>query len=117
LAAATKGTLTNRAALAYLHPMKRERDHIRARFDRQYRKIQPLVPGMASLRKPGWMIARVSLAVTLILGGFLAILPIFGLWMIPVGLLLLAIDLPILQDPVARLMIRGRRWIALRRRR
>lgn len=97
--------------------MKRERDHIRARFDRQYRKIQPLVPGMASLRKPRWMVARITLAVFFILGGFLAILPVFGLWMIPVGLLLLAIDLPILQGPVSRLMIRGRRWIALRRRR
>ncbi|MEQ8366759.1 MAG: hypothetical protein RIB61_08630 [Roseicyclus sp.] len=72
---------------------------------------------MASLRKPGWMIARVLVAVVFILGGFLAILPIFGLWMIPVGLLFLAIDLPALQGPVSRLLIRGRRWIALRRRR
>ena len=97
--------------------MKRKHDHIRARFDRQYRKIQPLVPGMASLRKPGWMIARITLAIFFILGGFLAILPVFGLWMIPVGLLLLAIDLPALQGPVSSLLIWGRRWIALRRRR
>ncbi|WP_019954576.1 hypothetical protein [Yoonia vestfoldensis] len=97
--------------------MNRDSDRNRARFDRQYRKIAPLVPGMASLRKPGWMIARVLVAVVFILGGFLAILPIFGLWMIPVGLLLLAIDLPALQGPVSRLLIRGRRWIALRRRR
>lgn len=103
--------------LTYLQPMNRDNDRIRARFDRQYRKIAPHVPGMASLRKPGWMIARIMLAVIFIMGGILAILPIFGLWMIPVGLLLLAIDLPALQGPVSRLLIRGRRWIALRRRR
>jgi hypothetical protein len=52
-----------------------------------------------------------------VIAGLLAVLPVLGLWMIPVGLLLLAIDLPILQGPVSRLLIRGRRWIALRRRR
>jgi len=97
--------------------MQRKRDRIRARFDRQYRKIAPHVPGMAGIRKPGWMIARVLLAIIFILGGFLAILPIFGLWMIPVGLLLLAIDLPALQGPVSRILIRGRRRIDLWRRR
>ena len=97
--------------------MQRQRDRIRARFDRHYRKIAPHVPGMARIRKPGWMIARILLAIIFILGGFLAILPVFGLWMIPVGLLLLAIDMPVLQAPVSRILIRGRRWIALRRRR
>jgi len=32
---------------------------------------------MASLRKPRWMVARITLAIIFILGGFLAILPIF----------------------------------------
>ncbi|MBQ2262695.1 MAG: hypothetical protein II336_15155 [Loktanella sp.] len=97
--------------------MQRQRDRIRARFDRQYRKISPHVPGMARIRKPGWMVARIIIAVIFILGGFLAILPVFGLWMIPVGLLLLAIDLPMLQGPVSRILIRGRRRIDLWRRR
>ena len=97
--------------------MQRQRDRIRARFDRQYRKIAPHVPGMTRIRKPGWMVARIILSILFILGGFLAILPIFGLWMIPVGLLLLAIDLPALQGPVSRILIQGRRRIDLWRRR
>ncbi len=97
--------------------MNRKRDRIRARFDRQYRKIAPHVPGMARIRKPGWMIARIVLGVAFILGGFLAILPVFGLWMIPLGLLLLAIDVPALKGPVTSILIRGRRRIDLLRRR
>ena len=98
--------------------MKRTRDRIiRARFDRQYQKIAVFVPGMARIRRPGWMAARLVLAVFFILGGLLAFLPVLGLWMIPVGLLLLAIDLPALQSPVTNLLIRGRRRIDLLRRR
>ena len=97
--------------------MQRQRARIRARFDRQYRKIAPHVPGMTHIRRPGWMAARILLAIIFILGGLLAILPVFGLWMIPVGLLLLAIDLPMLQGPVSRILIRGRRRIDLWRRR
>ena len=40
---------------------------------------------------------RLPLGVLFILGSFLFILPIFGLWMLPVGLLLLAEDFPALR--------------------
>jgi len=56
---------------------------------------------------------RLPLAVILILGGFLAVLPFFGLWMIPLGLLLLAVDVPRLKGPVAAGMIRMRRRLAI----
>ncbi|EAQ06830.1 MULTISPECIES: hypothetical protein [Yoonia] len=97
--------------------MQRKDHHIKARFDRQYRKIALRVPGMKRLGQPGWMVFRVVFGLLFVIAGLLAVLPVLGLWMIPVGLLLLAIDLPILQGPVSRLLIRGRRWIALRRRR
>ncbi|WP_439153903.1 hypothetical protein [Yoonia sp.] len=82
---------------------------IRHRFDRQFHRMSKVVPGIDQIRSPGWMILRVMLAVVFILGGFLAILPVFGLWMIPLGLLLLAVDVPALQGPIASLIIRGRR--------
>ena len=53
---------------------------------------------------------RVPLGVLLVAGGFLAILPVFGLWMIPLGLLLLSLDVPALQPAMLSLLIRGRRW-------
>ena len=46
------------------------------------------------LRSPAARWVRVPLGLLFILGSFLFILPIFGLWMLPVGLLLLAEDVP-----------------------
>lgn len=89
---------------------------IRHRFDRQFHRMSKLVPGIGQIRSPGWLIVRVVLAVVFILGGFLAILPVFGLWMIPLGLLLLAVDVPVLQGPIASLIIRGRRRVNTLRR-
>ncbi len=54
-------------------------------------------------------IYRVPLAILLMLGGILSFLPILGLWMMPLGILLLALDLPILRGPVTRVTIYLRR--------
>ncbi|MBW7922503.1 MAG: hypothetical protein H3C51_10425 [Rubellimicrobium sp.] len=54
-------------------------------------------------------IYRVPLAVLLILGGLLSFLPVLGLWMLPLGILLLALDLPLLRGPVTLATIRFRR--------
>ena len=43
---------------------------------------------------PGSRIVRTLLGIVLILGGFLGFLPILGFWMVPLGLLILSIDLP-----------------------
>ena len=62
------------------------------------------------------MVVRLPLGLMLIAGGFLAILPVFGLWMIPLGMLLLAIDLPVLRPFVSAPIIRlRRRWSLWRR--
>ena len=42
---------------------------------------------------------RLPLGVLFILGGVLSILPIFGLWMLPLGLMLLAVDIPLFARP------------------
>ena len=42
-------------------------------------------------------VVRIIIGVLLILGGFLAILPIFGMWMIPAGLIVLSVDIPIVR--------------------
>lgn len=59
------------------------------------------------LRRPASRWARIPAGLLLIVGGCLAILPIFGLWMIPLGLVLLADDIPLL----ARLRGRMLDWI------
>lgn len=47
---------------------------------------------------------RIPLAVVLMAGGFVGFLPIFGFWMLPLGLALLAVDVPFLRPPMAKLL-------------
>jgi len=56
------------------------------------------------LRKPGSGVVRILLGLLLVLGGFVGFLPILGFWMIPLGLLVLAIDLPVVRPPLIRLL-------------
>lgn len=49
-----------------------------------------------------WM--RLPLAVAITGGGFLGFLPILGFWMVPLGLVLLAHDVPPLRRPMARML-------------
>ena len=46
---------------------------------------------------PRNMLLRILLGVVLVLGGFLGFLPILGYWMVPVGLLVLSIDFPVVR--------------------
>ena len=56
------------------------------------------------LRQPQSRLVRVPAAVLLMLGGVFSILPVLGIWMLPLGLLLLAVDLPALRPPLARML-------------
>lgn len=76
-------------------------------------RVPVLRPILPILRGRPAMILRVPLGLFFVAGGFLAILPFFGLWMIPLGLILLAVDLPILRPVVATSLVRLRRRWAL----
>jgi hypothetical protein len=56
------------------------------------------------VRKPSSRLVRVPLAMLLIVGGIFSFLPVLGLWMLPLGLILIAQDLPFLQAPMARML-------------
>jgi hypothetical protein len=83
------------------------------RFHRQFQALERLVPPLrgpiSRLRRDNWFPIRFPLALILTFGGLLWFLPLFGLWMLPAGLLLLAIDLPRLRGPISGFIIRGRR--------
>lgn len=92
------------------------------RFARVLDRIEAGVPktlgrALGALRRPGAMPLRVPVALLLVTGGVFSFLPVLGLWMLPLGLLLLAIDVAILRGPLAVGIIRLRRWWAKRRRR
>jgi len=90
-------------------------DRQRRRLDRQLQALGRRFPILQKLialvdARPG-VLLRVPLALLLIMGGMLGFLPILGFWMIPLGLIILAIDLRVLQPAVSTTMIRiRRRW-------
>jgi hypothetical protein len=90
------------------------------RFHRQFEALVRLVPmlrrPLATLRRDQWRPVRLPIALILIAGGLLWFLPLLGLWMLPFGLLLLAVDVPFLRGPISAMIIRARRWIKYWRR-
>jgi hypothetical protein len=56
------------------------------------------------LRRPSSRWARIPAGLLLIVGGLLSILPILGLWMLPLGLALLADDAPPLRRARGRVL-------------
>jgi hypothetical protein len=87
----------------------------RSRLHRQFDAIGRMVPVSRRIIDPllhGRLRRfRPPIACVLILGGVLSILPVLGLWMLPLGLMLLALDVPLLRPFVSGLLIRGRRRI------
>ncbi|WP_066478306.1 hypothetical protein [Bosea sp. WAO] len=59
------------------------------------------------LRHPSSRLVRIPAALLLILGGIFSILPFLGLWMLPLGLMLIAADIPFLRKPMAAFAMRA----------
>jgi hypothetical protein len=97
-------------------------DHDGGKLDRKIHQIAGKLPESAGgflrwLKEPSSRWVRVPIALLLIVGGILAFLPVLGLWMIPLGLLFLAQDVPFLQQPILQALTwLERKWIALKRR-
>jgi hypothetical protein len=91
------------------------RESSRLVLRRAFRHLEREIPTSVTrvlrwLRHPRSRWVRIPAGILFILGGFLAILPVFGAWMIPVGLLLLAADIPFLRRPVGH----GTIWVTER---
>lgn len=81
-------------------------------WDDRIARLLDLLPkrvgdAIAWLRAPSRRWVRIPAAILLILGGFLAVLPVFGLWMLPLGLALLSEDLPGMKPSLER----AARWL------
>ncbi len=77
----------------------------KAELDRYFERIDARMPSRASrfirwLRKPSSLIVRWLIALLLIAGGIFSFLPVLGLWMLPLGFLFIAQDVPVLQQPL-----------------
>ncbi len=67
------------------------------------------------LRHPDARWIRIPAGLLLVVGGIFSILPVLGIWMLPLGLLLIAYDVPVLRAPVGRFTIwAAARWVVFR---
>ena len=99
-----------------------KRNNGKAVLRQAFRQLEHEGPGkiarvLRSLRHPDSRWVRIPAGALLVLGGVFSILPFLGLWMLPLGLLLIAYDVPFLQKPVGRLTLWAlQKWTALRQR-
>jgi hypothetical protein len=97
-------------------------DEGKALLDRAFDGIEREVPDRATrairwLRNPKSRWLRIPLGILCIVASFFWFLPVLGLWFLPIGLLLIAQDVPFLRRPVGRLMLwLEDRWRTLRAR-
>lgn len=79
------------------------RQELRSAFKRIERELPAKAAAMMRwLRHPASRWVRIPAGLALMIGGVFSFLPILGLWMLPLGLMLLAADIPLLQRPMAR---------------
>jgi hypothetical protein len=93
-------------------PVGPPHDHHQQLVERLIGRLPDRVGSAARwLRRPSARWLRIPAGVLLIAGSFLAILPVFGLWMLPLGLLLLAEDIPALKRARNRVLdYAHKRW-------
>lgn len=107
------GTIPERNARSCVVTGRRRKDGSEAMAEGKralrlaFKRIEREVPGwlasaMRWLRHPSSRWLRLPAGVLLMLGGVFAVLPVLGIWMLPLGLMLLAADIPFLRKPMAR---------------
>ncbi|HEY8585972.1 MAG TPA: hypothetical protein VIL60_04500 [Rhodanobacter sp.] len=115
--AGTMPPLIARTALELM--LQRDEARLNRQLDRFERQLPRRVGrSLRWLREPSSRWVRIPSGLLLIVGGIFSILPVLGLWMLPLGLLLLAQDLPFLRRPMRRTLLWvERRWVRWIRRR
>jgi hypothetical protein len=97
--------------------------HEQKKFDRLLDRLQARLPerlagAMSWLVSPSARLVRSPLGLLFIAGGVFAFLPVLGVWMMPLGILLIAVDVPTVRRWVVRVwpMVEAR-WRLYRSRR
>ena len=81
------------------------REQDRVLFEGAYAELVRELPeflarALARITGPGMYWVRLPLGVAFLVGGFLSFLPVLGIELLPLGVLLLAHDIPVLHRPV-----------------
>lgn len=89
--------------------MEKHENRLRRQFEAIERKVPIGSGALRALRRREYRLVRIPLGLFLVVGGLLSFLPVLGLWMLPLGLLFLAVDIPGLRGCVSAFSIRFRR--------
>lgn len=86
-----------------------------SRYRTYIRRLTSRLPGWLRrslnwLLEPGRHWVRVPVGVLFVVLGCFGFLPVLGFWMVPIGVLVLAEDIPWLRRPTIRLIGMIRRW-------
>lgn len=92
---------------------KKETRRLQRQFEALTRAVPATKPVTERLLRDGMRIVRVPMAMILVLGGVFSFLPVLGLWMLPLGVMLLAVDVPLIRPTVSANSIRGRRRLSV----
>ncbi len=80
-------------------------------LEKSFKRLGRMLPGPAAralrwLHDPESRYVRLPLGILFIIASFFSFLPVIGLELLPIGLLLVAQDIPFLRRPVGRGMLR-----------
>jgi hypothetical protein len=85
---------------------RHDRDELDEAFDELERATPHfLTRSIRRVRKPQARVVRLLLGIVCILAAFFWFLPALGIWMLPLGLLLIAQDVPFMRRPVGRMTL------------
>ena len=89
---------------------------LRDAFRRLEREVPaPVASVLRKLRHPDARWYRIPVGLLFVVGGVFSFLPILGVWMLPLGLLLIACDVPFLRKPVGYFTLwAAEKWTAFR---
>ncbi len=93
--------------------MRKDSKRLRRQFEALSRAIPATRPVSERLLRDGMRIVRLPTAFLLLLGGVFSFLPVLGVWMLPLGLMLLAVDVPLIRPTVSAGFIRTRRRFSI----
>jgi hypothetical protein len=86
---------------------------LRRQFEALSRAVPATRPVSERLLRDGMRIVRLPTAFLLVFGGVFSFLPVLGVWMLPLGLMLLAVDVPLIRPTVSAGFIRTRRRFSI----
>ena len=86
-----------------------ESERTRPDLDEELDHLQTRLPDsisrfMKKVRHPSVKPYRIPVGIALTAGGVVGFLPILGFWMLPLGLAVIAQDVPVMRPPLARLL-------------